>query len=572
MLRTSLFDTRAAALAVIAAAALGAPTAAHAATYCVADDACEAAGGIGKASPLYAFAHAATTPEADEIRLGPGVFTANLDYSSSSPVTIVGAGRDKTFLRQNVVGAPNYPRALRLTAPAPTASVVSDLTIELSGTGARGLEVSNGATARRVDIVGAPMHSFGVISGGGASTAEDLHIDLQGDGNTGAQLMGDTSLLTNSTIEAENGVSVSGGKDGKATATLRGLRITPEAAGIEVSGGTAKVESVLVDARGSANVRGLWVHTASAYAERKLLGRHVTVVGSPGYPNARGLHVKSDDNKRVSSFELSDSVITGFSTAVEVESSNYGWAKGILRSSYHGPFVHTNTPNGQGGMSDVAPVQVFGDVGFTDPAHGDFTLRAGSPLVDAGWTAAFFDLDAPLDLAGAARVADGDGDGTARRDVGAFERQAPVAAPDPKAIDPKDATVPTTTDDAKPTAPVEPTKPTTQAPKPVDAIAPQLTKLRVSAKGRGKARTRTARFSVTEASTVTLTLARRAGKRWVAVKGSVVQPATAGQAKLVLPKKLGGNSLKPGAYRLTAVARDAAGNASAAQRATFRVA
>jgi hypothetical protein len=62
---------------------------------------------------------------------------------------------------------------------------------------------------------------------------------------------------------------------------------------------------------------------------------------------------------------------------------------------------------------------------FVDFAGDDFRLSAGSPLVDEGTTAGL-GLP-PVDRFGLPRIADGDGDGAARVDIGAHERQAPAA-------------------------------------------------------------------------------------------------------------------------------------------------
>jgi hypothetical protein len=67
------------------------------------------------------------------------------------------------------------------------------------------------------------------------------------------------------------------------------------------------------------------------------------------------------------------------------------------------------------------------DPGFD--SSGDLRLRADSPLVDAGDPRAL-DADEPeTDALGAVRALDGDGDGTARRDVGATERRPPAPPP-----------------------------------------------------------------------------------------------------------------------------------------------
>ena len=67
------------------------------------------------------------------------------------------------------------------------------------------------------------------------------------------------------------------------------------------------------------------------------------------------------------------------------------------------------------------------DPGFV--AAGDLRLRADSPLVDAGDPRPL-DADEPeLDALGGVRAIDGDGDGTARRDIGAAERRPPPPPP-----------------------------------------------------------------------------------------------------------------------------------------------
>lgn len=69
---------------------------------------------------------------------------------------------------------------------------------------------------------------------------------------------------------------------------------------------------------------------------------------------------------------------------------------------------------------------------FLDAANRDFRPMATSPAIDAGSDAAVRAPDEnglQLDLGKRPRFADGDGDGVARIDIGAFEFQAPVAPP-----------------------------------------------------------------------------------------------------------------------------------------------
>src|SRR5262249_4978237 len=62
---------------------------------------------------------------------------------------------------------------------------------------------------------------------------------------------------------------------------------------------------------------------------------------------------------------------------------------------------------------------------FTNAANGDYHVRPGSPTIDAGTS-----NQAPAtDLDGQARPTDGNGDGTAAFDLGAYESPAAVNVP-----------------------------------------------------------------------------------------------------------------------------------------------
>jgi hypothetical protein len=75
------------------------------------------------------------------------------------------------------------------------------------------------------------------------------------------------------------------------------------------------------------------------------------------------------------------------------------------------------------GAVDTADGTVLGGPGLVD-AEG--RLPAGSPLVDTGSAALLAPSEWPEDRDRLPRMADGDGDGVARRDPGAFERQPPA--------------------------------------------------------------------------------------------------------------------------------------------------
>lgn len=125
-----------------------------------------------------------------------------------------------------------------------------------------------------------------------------------------------------------------------------------------------------------------------------------------------------------------------------------------------------------------------------------------------------------------------------------------------------------------------------------DRTAPALAKLALTPKRvrRAKLRSPALTFTVSEAARVTVTLerlvpGRRSGARCVAarkaVAGTCVKPTRiatltravpAGAAKLTISVRRGRTALPAGRYRVTVVARDAAGNAAAPQRVALTIA
>jgi hypothetical protein len=183
---------------------------------------------------------------------------------------------------------------------------------------------------------------------------------------------------------------------------------------------------------------------------------------------------------------------------------------------------------------------------FVEPPSGDFHLRNDSPLIDAGDPASlpsYDDLDlGPADL-------DGDGDGIARRDVGAYEApaaplkvvQQPMPAqgdagqPDPAATPPQQG---------------------------ADTQAPILSRL-------ARVRSRL-RYTLSEAASVTITIQRRVvvrgHKRW-RTAGKLTRVSRAGLGSVRVETLI----RKRGSYRVLARAIDAAGNRSPVKRLAFRV-
>jgi len=208
---------------------------------------------------------------------------------------------------------------------------------------------------------------------------------------------------------------------------------------------------------------------------------------------------------------------------------------------------------------DLSNTSNVGDPGFADPQLFDYHLLPSSPLIDAG------DPNTPAgsDADGKPLVADGNGDGTARRDMGAFEYQTGLPGTDAPPPPPPVA-------EPGGDAPLD-----TQAPliggfrATPSLFAPARAATPVSA---GVARGTRFRYTLSEAARVTVRIQRRRpGRRYVGV-GTLRRTGAKGANRIRFTGRIGRRTLKPGRYRALISATDAAGNSSPRSRASFRIA
>jgi hypothetical protein len=234
-------------------------------------------------------------------------------------------------------------------------------------------------------------HAITVVGAGEGATElrGGLTLSAAGAELTGVTVTGLELAGTAERIEVEGTAELHGAGVLRA-ATVRG------SGGVDAASGTPRIETVLLDLTGGPGLRVRCGVTLQA--------RHVTLVGRPA---AAVTTLCANSAARVRDSILWPAPGTGFAGpgTVVTDHSDYRAVGGHARGA---------------GDLEIEP-------GFVP---GSPRLAAGSPLLDAGSPDALSDSDWPEDRAGLARIADGNGDGAAVRDLGAFEL-APPAVPLP---------------------------------------------------------------------------------------------------------------------------------------------
>jgi hypothetical protein len=351
---------------------------------------------------------AAASPGADRVLVGAGKFTAptgsGFQYTDkSAPVEIAGAGSAKTSLE----APPDAPATLYLHGGS--GSTVHDLAIAVpASTKANsypdGVDLLN-ASADHVAVTSDPANprALGVAIAGGSFTNGSVSVAMQGGGGIHAD---NGVTLSDTSISGYEGLSVGGSH-------LRAQRLTiTAAAGVYAQGADAVIEDSLIHSTSPTDGGVSLSVFYKASVDLTLL--HDTIVASQS-GGVTGVYARTD-NGGEATITVSGSVIHGFAH------DRYAWGEAgkatiVSDHSSYDPAGDV-TKTGNGGAASVSVAGGNGDLnaapGFVDPANGDYHLAAGSALIDAG---------DPADVS--ARRLDGDGDCSARIDIGAFEYRPP---------------------------------------------------------------------------------------------------------------------------------------------------
>jgi len=419
--------------ATAALAAVAAPTASAASTtYCVGDPSCAGTVEPGVQEALDA---ANANPGNDTVRIGPGDYSRDggFRYDSvefNNGVALIGAGQGSTTLRM-----PGDPDVYETVLWLNDGSSVRGLSIKLPGTKDvnthpdAGLSLDDSSADHvAVDAAATVSDDTGVFFDAGSSFSRGTVTlpSTSAASTVGVSSRGGTAL-TRTTVQASTAIDVSsnGGLSRVSRAVLKPG--SDFGYGAWTDAGPIAIKNSLIDLGSGAHAAGLRVANGNGSTSPKSIhADHVTIVG--GGPYSAGVQVLAtspvNNGRQVATATLTNSTISGPPVSIDREATNLaptnpGASKAVVKTSYsnykQGTAVDTSGQNGVGSITDTH--FVAGNPAFV--GGGDYTPAAGSILVDSGDPA----FAGGVDLAGNARVADGDGDATAATDLGAYERQ-----------------------------------------------------------------------------------------------------------------------------------------------------
>ena len=445
---------------------------------------------------------------------------ATLEPDGTDPLKIIGAGTDKTsitsssnlniyVMTQGFGERPLTLKDLSIVAPA-----------SFPDTGGAGLFIESGKL-ENVNIESKNLGLQTALNVAGETEYTGGRIFGSGGGVIGEAVRTYGSEPGRLTID---GVDIAGAQvgiyltDPDQPVLFRNGRVlgTGAAASVQIFGGDLKFENSVVEAGSTVGFT-----MGSAVSDVTHLDVINSTVAAAGHPTVKAIagavtNAASQDSIRVN---VSNSIIRGFDSTYNLSAPNSSPLGNAHISFDYSNFNLLGTRTGDGSTS-IPASNINLDPLFSP--SGDYSLSAGSPSIDAGDPL----LTVPAtDILGASRPADGNGDGIAVRDQGAYEFGSAVPCGGAAANCPA-----------------------------VDTTPPKVSKLKYK-KPSGK-KGASVSLTLSEAAKVQLTFKPVGKPKRTTLRLSKQSKAGASRIKIRKGK------LKAGKYKLSVSATDAAGNKS----------
>ena len=417
------------ATAVLAGFALT-PAGAAAATTCVGVSApdCEASAPTIQA----ALEQALLSPADDRVVVGPGRFEGPFHYSGGNGgrIELVGQGPS------TVLTAPPGTVADTVLALAPDSlgdgATVSNMTVRIPAnvntTADTGIatEVANNV---RVASDAKEAQSAGPIgvriaTPGGSLRSSVVELVGGGELGVGVETVGGPATapmtISDSRVTAPTAVKAAG----QATSVVRS-RILASGSGVAACNAPVIVEDSLIRVFGSGV--GLLAQGGNqcGLAQASVLARQDTILGTGVASGQTGAEAAASVSGQTPAIDVSLSVLRDLQTAFRSLGSAGSTATVSVGASDFEAARHLEAQNGGGAAFAQTAPNIDADPLFVNELLGEFALRGGSPAIDSAFSPPLAAGESTTDLAGAPRVLDGNGDGVAARDMGAYEAPVP---------------------------------------------------------------------------------------------------------------------------------------------------
>lgn len=373
----------------------------------------------GQTAPtiIAALTAANLSPTLDTVLVGPGEYSDGPYTLNASveDITLRGSGEETVLTLPASATQQTYVAAFE-------GAVVEDLTIDMEGAqslGDSGLVLGSGARAEQVSVVGETVaDATGVRASNGHLVGSTVSMPLVND-NRGIYGEGGNTI-TDTVLSGSPAIAISS-DPGEVDTISRSTILGGAVGGVTVDSGGVAIDNTVVDL-GTSNGTGVRLaNFNNSVTPREAVLDHVTVVG--GGDSSRGVwaYAAVATARQTSTIELTNSILHGPATDLVADAGNNGSQGGDSLARIDVSFSDYHTSGGTVGANGTGGVVAGSGNLDVDPgfiATDNHRLSVGSPVVDAGDPAAG---GPALDRDGGARVADGDADGTAVRDMGAYE-------------------------------------------------------------------------------------------------------------------------------------------------------